>query len=287
MKTENDYSLIDSGNGRKLERFGPYTLVRPASQAIWQPQLPESEWDKAHALFSREEDNRWHNRIALPETWEICVSDITFRLKRTDFGHLGIFPEQQQTWRWLQERLAAAKKERVQELQVLNLFAYSGGSTLAAAKGGASVCHLDASQGMVSWAGDNAKLNDLEKAPIRWIIDDVTKFLAREIRRGRRYDGIILDPPTFGRGNRGELFKIEEHLVPLLQACRELLTEKPLFVLLSCHTPGVTPLCLRHLLHGMMHGVPGNITQNEMLLESSNPQTFALPSGTYARWSHE
>ncbi len=282
MNTKNnDYALLDSGHGRKLERFGPYILVRPASQAIWTPQLPENAWKRAHAVFSRDEDNRWHNRNALPETWDITVSGITFRLKPTDFGHLGIFPEQYSAWDWIQQTIRQTERQ----LNILNLFAYSGGSTLAAAQAGAHVCHLDASQGMVTWAGDNAKLNDLSEAPIRWIVDDATKFLARELRRGRRYDGIILDPPTFGRGNRGELFKIEEHLVPLLQSCRKLLTDSPLFILLSCHTPGITPICLTHLLQQMMHGIKGSITDGEMIL-TGDSSTFALPSGTFARWMH-
>ncbi len=280
-----EYSLLDSGNGRKLERFGPYVLVRPASQAIWHPQLPESAWKQAHALFSRDEDNRWHNRSALPEAWDITVSGIRFRLKTTDFGHLGIFPEQRSAWEWIRKSITQCRAQENREIQVLNLFAYSGGATLAAAQAGAHVCHLDASQGMVSWAGDNARLNDLGKAPIRWIVDDVTKFLQRELRRDRRYDAIILDPPTFGRGNKGELFKIEEHLVPLLDSCRQLLSDKPLFVLLSCHTPGITPVCMKHLLDQMMKGLGGHLTQGEMLLEG-DATVPALPSGTYARWSN-
>ncbi|MDP1834342.1 MAG: class I SAM-dependent methyltransferase [Chlamydiales bacterium] len=279
MNTD-DYQLLDSGNGRKLERFGRYVLARPASQAIWRPQLSTDAWDKAHAYFSRDEDNRWYNRHNLPDTWQITVEGVRFQLKPTDFGHLGVFPEQRFTWRWLQETIADLKKDQ-DEVHVLNLFAYSGGASLAAARGGANVCHLDASQGMVQWAGENAKLNGLEKAPIRWIVDDASKFLAREIRRGRRYDGIILDPPTFGRGNRGELFKIEEHLVPLLQNCRELLVDPPKFVLLSCHTPGITPICLTHLLKGMMDGIDGDVTSGEMVLEG---KCLPLPSGSYAHW---
>lgn len=274
----NDYELLDSGHGRKLERFGRYILARPASQAIWKPQLSQDIWDKAHATFSRDEDNRWYNKHNLPESWDISVEGVRFHLKPTDFGHLGIFPEQRFAWRWLQNTIASLKQE-MDEVHVLNLFAYSGGSTLAAAKAGAHVCHLDASQGMVQWAGENAKLNQLEKAPIRWIVDDATKFLTREVRRGRTYDGIILDPPTFGRGNRGELFKIEEHLVPLLQRCRELLSGRPKFVLLSCHTPGISPICLTHLISQMMEGINGKVVSGEMVLEG---KSFPLPSGNYA-----
>lgn len=285
MKSDNHYSLIDSGDGRKLERFGQYILARPASQAVWKPHYPD-QWEKAHALFSRAEDNRWHHKISLPESWNIEVSGIRFQLRCTDFGHLGIFPEQRLAWEWIQETISSEITQTQRQINVLNLFAYSGGSTLAAAKAGAHVCHLDASPGMVAWAGDNARLNGLDKAPIRWIIDDVNKFLIRELKRGRKYDAIILDPPTFGRGSKGELFKIEEHLSPLLEKCRALLSDNPLFVLLSCHTPGITPMCLHHMMAQMMHDAPGNISIGEMLLDSIAEQTFPLPSGTYARWCH-
>ncbi len=271
--TQDDYALIDSGEGRKLERFGPYILSRPAGQALWRPQQP-LVWKNVHASFTREGQFNWE-RENLPEEWQISVEGIKFHLKPTDFGHLGIFPEQRPLWRWIREQSHA-------DLNVLNLFAYSGGATLAAAQGGAKVCHLDASKGMVSWARDNAKLNKLDKAPIRWIIEDVNKFLIREIRRGTRYDGIILDPPSFGRGAKGEVFKIEGQLVQLLDHCRELLTAKSKFVVLSCHTPGLTPAGLENLLRQSLQGLKGTIDSGEMLLEG--PDAFPLPSGGFARW---
>lgn len=288
QSTEDSYALIDSGNGRKLERFGPYLLARPSSQAVWQPQLPKSEWDKAHAIFSRETENRWIKKD-LPEVWQARVSDIIFKLSSTDFGHLGIFPEQKEFWRWIYSTIqkAHAQKKRERPIQVLNLFAYSGGSTLAAARAGANVCHLDASKGMVAWARENAALNKLENAPIRWIIDDVQKFLMRELRRGTTYDAIILDPPSFGRGSRGELFKIEEDITAILNNCRQLLSQNPLFVLFSCHTPGFSPVVMHHLTEQMMQGFNGSINVGEMVL-SGESSVFPLPSGTYARWSsHE
>lgn len=281
----NTYTLIDSGNGRKLEQFGPYTLSRPCSQAVWEYSLQQTEWDKADAIFQREGDVKWNflnSKVKNP--WTIEVAGLHFKINPTDFGHLGIFPEQKSIWEWIQLTLAWAKPARKTAIHLLNLFAYSGGVTMAAGMSGAHVCHLDASKGMVDWARENAALNKLQDAPIRWIVDDVKKFLAREIRRGNRYDAIILDPPTFGRGSKGELFKIEEHIRGILRQCRELLSNDPLFVILSCHTPGFTATVLHHLLLQMMEGVQGNIEKGEMLLTGS-PQTLAIPSGTFARWT--
>lgn len=275
---DHSYSLLDSGNGRKLERFGPYIFSRPCAQAVWQPSLLSADWEKADAVFTRENENQWIQKTPLPSSWRIDVENIQFKISPTDFGHLGIFPEQRDFWRWIQTIIEEAKRP----IQVLNLFAYSGGSTLAAAKAGAKVCHLDASKGMVAWGRENAQLNGLENDPIRWIIDDAAKFLMREIRRGVRYDAIILDPPTFGRGAKGEVFKIEEDILPILQYCKALLSENPLFILFSCHTPGFSPLVLRHLLSQMMNGSQGIIDEGEMVLKGE--KALSLPSGTFARW---
>lgn len=283
LMPENYYELIDSGNGRKLERFGHYLLVRPCSQAVWQMQLTEKEWKKADAVFSRNEENKWTYFRQLPERWKIESAEIWFKIAPTDFGHLGIFPEQTHSWEWLQKIIKAYSRRKP---RILNLFAYSGGSTLAAAKAGASVCHLDASKGMVSWARENAVLNKLENAPIRWIVEDVKKFLARERKRGSKYEGIILDPPSFGRGSKGELFKIEEDVIGLLQDCRDLLSDHPLFILFSCHTPGFSPLVMEHLLAQNMQGFKGKIESGEMVLDGKG-KTFDVPSGTYAKWIGE
>jgi 23S rRNA (cytosine1962-C5)-methyltransferase len=268
------YALVDSGNGRKLERFGPFLIARPASQALWLPTLPPEVWEQADATLIREGEKQWIKRSTLPLQWQVTLSDIQFLIRLTDFGHLGLFPEQRNFWHWIAEQRPAS---------VLNLFAYSGGSTLAATKAGAQVCHLDASKGMVAWAKENAALNGLEKAPIRWIVDDVTKFLAREKRRGNRYDAIVLDPPTFGRGSQGEVFKIEEQIVPLLRSCRELLSDRPQFVLLTCHTPGITPTVLTHLLSQVLQGCGGHVEAGEMTLTGAS-DVLSLPSGAYARW---
>lgn len=282
MTQQNHYTLIDSGKGRKLERFGPYLLSRPCSQAVWQPQLSDKEWDKADATFSREQENKWTEKRQLPDNWQVEVAGLMFKISTTDFGHLGIFPEQRPFWEWIQTTLKSHVTASFKP-KVLNLFAYSGGSTLAAAKAGAAVCHLDASKGMVTWARENAALNRLEHAPIRWIVEDVKKFLARERKRGSRYEGIILDPPSFGRGAKGEIFKIEEEIIPLLQDCRELLSDHPLFVLFSCHTPGFSPLVMQHLMTQTMQGLKGTLDVGEMVL-SGQQSVFEVPSGTYARW---
>ncbi|MBA3720838.1 MAG: class I SAM-dependent methyltransferase [Parachlamydiaceae bacterium] len=282
MTNSQNYTLIDSGNGRKLEQFGPYVLSRPCSQAVWKPQLSQDVWNKADAIFSRDEENKWIMNRSLPEMWKIEVANIVFKISPTDFGHLGIFPEQKPFWEWIQNTVKENSNGE-QKPRVLNLFAYSGGSTLAAARGGASVCHLDASKGMVSWARENAAFSGLEKAPVRWIIDDVTKFLARELRRGSQYEGIILDPPSFGRGAKGEIFKIEEEIIPLLQSCRQLLSAKPLFMLFSCHTPGFSPIVMQHLMTQAMKDLKGKLEVGEMVLRGK-PGVFEVPSGTYAKW---
>lgn len=279
----NSYALIDSGHGRKLERFGKFVTSRPCSQAVWKPLLSEKEWASADAIFMRESDTKWiFANSEANQPWQIEVAGVKFKIAPTDFGHLGIFPEQKPFWEWIQETIKTGLKKR-SDINVLNLFAYSGGSTLAAAHAGAHVCHLDASKGMVSWARENASLNMLEAAPIRWIVEDVSKFLQRELRRGKRYDAIILDPPSFGRGSSGEIFKIEEHLEGILQMCRNLLSEQPLFILFSCHTPGFSPIVMHHLLSQAMDGIKGNIDSGEMVLEGLH-NVLPLPSGTFARW---
>jgi 23S rRNA (cytosine1962-C5)-methyltransferase len=278
----NQYMLVDSGNGRKLERFGPYLLSRPCSQAVWKPQLSNKEWDKADATFSREQENKWTHQRTLPSSWHIEVGSLIFKVSPTDFGHLGIFPEQKPFWEWIQAAVKAHVTSTFKP-KVLNLFAYSGGATLAAAKGGAAVCHLDASKGMVTWAHENAALNHLEQAPIRWIVEDVNKFLAREQKRGSRYECIILDPPSFGRGTKGEIFKIEDEIVNLLHNCRALLSDHPIFILLSCHTPGFSPLVMQHLMTQAMQSLKGSLEVGEMVLSGQN-QIFDVPSGTYAKW---
>ena len=271
-----DYEMLDSGDGRKLERFGRFTLVRPCSQAMWRPCGSAAAWERASASFDREDGNRWHGRNRLPASWNIETVGIRFRLSGTDFGHLGIFPEQREQWQWIRETCARRPKARV-----LNLFAYSGGSTMAAALGGAEVCHLDASKGMVQWARENAALNGLADHPIRWIADDAHKFLARESRRGRRYDAVVFDPPSFGRGAGGEMYKIERDLKETIRLVKGVLSETPLFVLFSSHTPGLSPIVAGNIV---AQAFPSAfcVEKGEMLLRAGNG-TFDVPSGVYAR----
>ena len=275
---KDDYELLDSGDGRKLERFGDYVLARPCSQAMWRPELTESEWSRADASFDREDGNRWHGRVNLPKEWRIETAGVKFKLGGTDFGHLGIFPEQRAQWKWIRSKVAEEGEKRGARISVLNLFAYSGGSTMAAALGGAEACHLDASRGMVEWARENAVLNGLGSAPIRWIVDDAHKFMKREIRRGRSYDGIILDPPTFGRGASGEMYKIERDLKETLGLVRDLLSANPAFVLFSSHTPGLSCHVAENVLGQLFPSA--SLESGEMLLEGS---ALKCPSGIYCR----
>ena len=278
MRDELSYALLDTGASRKLERFGSYVLDRPCAQAVWRPALNTAEWSKADAFFTREQGNRWEFRRALPESWICAVGGIRFQVRPTDFGHIGVFPEHALGWQWMRQAVTAAGRP----LSVLNLFAYSGGATLALAKAGCEVCHLDAARKMVDWAHRNAEENDLGQAPIRWIVDDVRKFLQRETRRGRRYDGIVLDPPSFGRGTNQELFKIDDNLLELLGLCWQVLAPNPAFVFLSCHTPGYTPLVLQHLVSQIAGG--GSLEAGEMVIEAL-PGALPLPSGSYAAWT--
>ena len=272
-----DYELLDSGDGRKFERFGRVALVRPCSQALWRPERSAAEWARATASFDRIEGNNWHGRSNLPKEWTIQTAGIRFKLGGTDFGHLGIFPEQRAQWRWIRETVGGAVAAGWVP-KVLNLFAYSGGSTLAAALGGAEVCHLDASRGMVDWARANAVQNGLADHPIRWITDDAHKFMRREIRRGRAYDAIVLDPPTFGRGAGGEMYKIERDLKETLGLVRDLLSAAPLFVLFSSHTPGLSPHVAENILGQLFPSAA--LESGEMLLEG---RALACPSGIYCR----
>ena len=286
-----DYELLDSGDGRKLERFGKYVLARPCSQAMWRPCKSAAEWAKADASFDREDGNNWHGRANLPKEWQIETAGIRFKLGGTDFGHLGIFPEQRAQWRWIRQQVKVRGEGEQRKVSVLNLFAYSGGSTMAAALGGAEVCHLDASKGMVEWARENARLNGLADHPIRWIVDDAHKFMKREIRRGRKYDAIILDPPTFGRGAGGEMYKIERDLKDTLGLVKDLLSDTPSFVLFSSHTPGLSQIVAENILGQLFP--TAKLESGEMLLEpavQSNNRTIEqsnnslpCPSGIYCR----
>ncbi len=274
------YELLDSGNGKKLERFGDVVLERPCAQAVWAPQ-DSSLWKSATARFDRIGGHNWAGRKHLPKAWNVEIGGVMMKLSATDFGHIGVFPETRHLWKWIRETLESQKLKKERELKFLNLFAYSGGATLAAAQAGAHCCHLDASKGMVDWARENAKLNQLQDAPIRWIVDDVIKFLRREVKRGNRYDAILLDPPSFGRGKKGELYKIEESLITTLDLVDQVLSDDPAFVLLTSHTPGFSPIVLGNLLR--QYHANGAIESGEMLL-TGDSAVFDLPNGNWARW---
>lgn len=271
------YQVLDSGNLQKLEQVGNFRLIRPALNAFWPPTLSSNEWDKAIGVFQRNSTGggKWIWKSKLPQEWLISYNNITFLIKPTDFGHLGFFPEQKDNWVWLRETISTRT-----EPKTINLFAYSGGSTLAMAQAGAKVCHVDAAKGMVDWAKTNFSNNKGIKNTVRWIVDDVNKFLQREINRNETYDGIVLDPPSFGRGPNGQLWKIESDIIPFLEKCKLLLSPKPSFILLSLHSHGFSNNTLERILQ-FVFGKNTQITTGEMTMtESTNKK---ISAGSYAR----
>jgi len=283
------YELLDSGFERKLERFGKYVLVRPCAQAVWTPRLSQREWDAADATFDREEGHRWHNRGALPETWEVEIDGIRFRLSSTDFGHLGIFPEQRAQWRWVRTMCAGSTGRNARAtlddegVRVLNLFAYTGGATLACAAANAHVTHVDAAKGMVLWARENRDLSGLPEDNTRFIIEDAKAFVRRELRRGNHYDGILMDPPSYGRGPNGEVWKLEDELYGLVDICAEALSATPVFFLINGYTTGFSACVLRNITERCVrarHG--GKVEAGELALKVTSGGV--LPCGTTARW---
>lgn len=269
------YLLLDSGDLEKLEEVGLFRFIRPAPLALWPKSLPAEEWAKADGIFSRKEKSGWKFKRKLPDSWKIEINQLILKAAPTSFGHFGFFPEHLFLW----DKLASQVQSG---MSILNLFAYTGAATLFWAKKGASLCHLDASKTSVAWARENAALNNLEKAPIRWIVDDVFKFLKREVKRGVLYDGILLDPPSFGRGSRLEVFKIENAIMPLLALLEKLLSPKARFLAFSCHTPGFTPALLENLLRPIFKKRGGKISAGELVVSSKD--SCNLPAGVYALW---
>ena len=285
MKDTHTYELLDSGGGRKLEQVGPYRLVRPASQALWAPSRPADFWATAAAWYQRGPSGpgNWNYREqGLPSTWTLTYCGLPLHVRMTDFGHLGFFAEHGPHWQLLGKQIAAVRHP----VRVLNAFAYTGSSTLAAAAAGAQVVHLDAAEGIVAWARENAQLAGLANSPIRWIVEDVTKFLGREVRRGNRYDAIILDPPSFGRGPKGEVWKLTGDLHPLLELCRQVLSDSPLTVVLSTHTPGISPAVLENLLADAMGLNRRQFRSMEMIVPQLGSRG-GLPSGALVRWDRK
>ncbi len=276
-----DYEILDTSGGEKLERWGDYLLARPDPQVIWNVKKEHTGWKHLNARYHRSNrgGGEWEF-FQLPNQWQIHYRELTFQLKPFSFKHTGLFPEQAVNWDWFGNKIRQANRP----IKVLNLFAYTGGATLAAASAGAAVTHVDASKGMVGWAKENAKSSGLENAPIRWIVDDCLKFVEREIRRGNHYDGIIMDPPSYGRGPKGEIWKIEEAIHPLVSSCAKLLSEEPLFFLINSYTTGLAPSVLSYLL-GLEVGskYPGIITADEVGLPVS-ATGLNLPCGASGRW---
>lgn len=283
-----EYQLIDCGDGMKQERWGAYTLVRPDPQIIW-PRHGKSagaRWEHWDAFYHRSETGggKWENRREMPDHWKIGYAPLglSFKIHPTSFKHTGLFPEQAVNWDWFSAKIKAARATR-REVSVLNLFGYTGAASVAAAAAGASVCHVDAAEGMVKWCRENAALSGLTDAPIRYIADDCLKFARREIKRGRHYDAIIMDPPTYGRGSTGEMWRLEDHLWELLLECRELLTDQPLFFLINAYTARLSPTVVANLLTEVMHGQSGSITAGEVGLPVQSDGKV-LPCGIYGRW---
>jgi len=277
------YKLLDSGNFSKLEQVGDYRFVRPAPAAVWQRKLSSSEWQNYDALFVRSTggDGEWKiKNTSMPEVFKLQVTGFKFWIRLTPFGHLGIFPEQMSNWEFLRN-LISEKKSAQNEYKVLNLFAYTGGASIVAAQAGASVVHLDASKTTIAWARENAELNGLEDHPIRWIMDDVNVFVKREIRRGSQYHGLILDPPSYGRGPKNQVWKIEEHLGPLLKDLKMLMAKDFSFALISSHSQAYTPVALHNLLQEVCG--QGHYRFNEMVIESDSG--VSLPSGACCLFS--
>ncbi|MFT7618651.1 MAG: 23S rRNA (cytosine1962-C5)-methyltransferase [Planctomycetota bacterium] len=278
------YRLLDSGHGRKLEDVGGVIVTRQAPTAIWAPSLSRHEWDKAEGVHHRSEKGggRWEWLSGPKFSWNVTLGANTFLVKPTPFGHVGLFAEQEEQWRWITESVEQFVEREQRAPEVLNLFAYTGGSTLAAARGGAKVTHVDAAKGVVDWGRHNAELNELQDAPIRWMVDDCISFVEREVRRGKNYDGLILDPPTFGRGKKNEVWTIDKNLGPLLLSLQKLVNSNPAFLLLSCHSPGYTPIALEQLADDYFGRADSQSEGGEMSIPHEN-SSRRLPSGFFTR----
>lgn len=279
-----DYEVIDTSDGEKLERWGKYILLRPDPQVIWNTPKKNKAWKHLNAHYHRSNKGGgdWEF-FDLPQKWQIHYKELTFHLQPFQFKHTGLFPEQAVNWNWFGGKIRRADRP----IKVLNLFAYTGGATLAAAAAGASVTHVDASKGMVTWAKENAVASGLGEAPIRWLVDDCVKFVEREIRRGNRYDGIIMDPPSYGRGPKGEIWKIEEKIFPFIQLCTQILSEDALFFLVNSYTTGLQPAVLSYMLNtALVPKFGGSVEAEEIGLPVSE-NGLVLPCGASGRWTRQ
>ena len=279
-----DFELIDCSKGEKLERWGKFYLVRPDPQAIWDTPRRNVHWNDRDARYRRSETGggSW-DKGRLPANWQVRYGELTFNVKPMNFKHTGLFPEQACNWDFAMQKIRSAGRP----ISVLNLFGYTGAATVACARAGAQVCHVDAAKGMVAWGKENAVSSGLAEAPIRWIVDDCAKFVEREIRRGRQYDAIIMDPPSYGRGPSGEVWKLEENLYPFVKLCAGVLSEKPLFVLINSYTTGLAPSVLGYLLHELVAVKFGGKCSWDELGLPVTETGLALPCGATGRWCAE
>ncbi len=279
-----DYELLDTGDGDKLERWGDYVLRRPDPQIIWRIQEEDKQWQNADAVYHRSKSGggHWEATNHLPERWTVRYKELQFYVKAMGFKHTGIFPEQAVNWDWMMEKIKTAKRD----IQVLNLFSYTGAATVACASAGAAVCHVDAAKGMVALAKENLQLSGLGNCPVRFITDDVVKFVQREQRREKKYDAIIMDPPSYGRGPNGEVWSIEQNLYPLIEDCMKILSDKPLFFLINSYTTGFSPTVLSNLLKLTLEkNYGGKIYCDEIGLPEKR-SGLILPCGIFGRWEY-
>jgi 23S rRNA (cytosine1962-C5)-methyltransferase len=278
-----DYELLDAGEGMKMERWGRTTLVRPDPQILWKSRASK-EWRGWDGWYHRSEKGggQWEMKGTVPESWKIGYKDLRFIVRPTSFKHTGLFPEQAVNWDWCGDKIRAAKATG-REVSVLNLFGYTGAASVAAAMAGAQVCHVDAAKGMVQWCGDNVEASGLPRNAVRYIVDDCVKFVQRELRRGKRYDALIMDPPSYGRGAGGEVWKLETHLADLVRECGAVLAEEPLFFLINAYTTGLSPTVLGNLLGDVMEARGGRVSTGEVGLPI-RADGRVLPCGIYGRW---
>lgn len=275
-----DYELLDTGDGHRLERFGKYLLVRPDPQIIWHPRLSKSEWLKADAVFAKEKE-QWQNRNHVPKQWLMHYENLVFYAELSPFKHTGVFPEQLLQWTWMKEKI----KKETRQLNVLNLFAYTGIASLVAAEAGCKVTHVDASRPTIGWAKQNQLASKLANKPIRWILDDAVKFTEREIKRGVRYDGIIMDPPIYGHGPTGEKWSFNSSFPRLLDLCKKVLSDKPVFVMINAYAISASSLMLENCLKDFAKDLDGTIEVGELALEEKESKRL-LSTGIFGRWSN-
>ena len=278
-----DYEILDMANGEKLERWGNVTLVRPDPQIIWKQKSFPNKWKQVNAVYNRSKTGggSWNYKKQMPKAWQIKYKNLTFNIKPMGFKHTGLFPEQAVNWDWMINKIENEKKHK-KEIKVLNLFAYTGGATVACLSAGASVCHVDSSKGMVSWAKENVISSKLANRKVRYIIDDVLKFVQREIRRGNKYDAIIMDPPSYGRGAKGEVWQFENNIYDLVELCTQVLSDDPLFFLINSYTTGISAKVLENMLR-LEIKKKGTLSSGEIGLPMKNSE-IVLPCGIYARW---